>query len=863
MHFNEIHQNEPDSIMKIIKTIKTGILVAVAGSLLGVASVSANVLVTEPFDYNPGVWTQSGSNWTATMGSGSGTGWGANNWFSHIGAGLQFGIATGGHTGTFADSTGLNYLSNEYRQRNMSPAVHNNTDGSVIWQYLSMSRSGTEIIGQLTTQNTNGGMQYAVRIDADGNYALLTGQRNTNIQTSAIAASTDSSAPDVIVVRMENQTAEATNLFDVSMWVNPTATTEGGLPAPDLQILGTAPFNSNRNIGSINWRPGNTQIDNFKLASDYEDFGIGVVVAGPVIGVKHGVVSLTDGSSTVDLGASVTGIAVNTELTITNDGTATLTLGTISLDGVDAVDFSVGSPGATILAPAASTTFTVTFTPAVYGVVNATIHIANDSPGDLDPFDIAVTGTGLPPISVKQGINSLTDGSATPVNLGTTVVGTAVGKTFTITNGGTAVLTLGAMILDGADMADFAVGALGSNSLNSGESTTFTVTFTPSVATEETAAIRIVNSADGDVNPFDIALTGTGHLLGSTIVVTEPFDYNVGVFTQTGTNWVADMGSGSGMGWGDNEWFSHSTGLTFGIATGGHTGTFADSTGMNNLSNSWRERTMNPAVHNNTGGSVIWQYLTVSTTGTGTAGQWTTQNSNGGGQFAVRVMTDGTYALSAEHQNAKTETSAIAASQNASHPDIIVVKMENRIGVNLFDVSMWINPTATTEGGLPAPDLQILNAASFQGNRNIGSINWTPGMTQIDNFKLAGDYADFEITVPPSGSYSTWATANAGNQSANEDYDLDGVSNGVEYFMGETGSSFTANPSIDSNNKLTWAKDATFIGSYEVQSSSNLTDWAQVPGASITDNGTSVVCDVSLLTPVNGKVFIRLVVTPG
>jgi hypothetical protein len=372
--------------------------IAMAGLLLGVSSSSATILVTEPFDYNVGIFAQdtTTNDWIGTMGGSSGTGWAPRNWFSHTPSGtLQFGIGTGGHTGTFADSTGLNNLTNEWRERNLSPAVHNNTDGSVIWQHLTMSRSGSGSVGQWTTQNSSGGMQFAVRIDAAGNYALLTGQRNTHIQTSTIAASTDKTAPDTIVVKMENQTDASSNLFDVSMWINPTAESADDLPEPDLKIVGTTPFNNGRDIGSVNWMPGNTQVDNFILATTYEDFEIGKVVAGPLIVIKDGSTTLNDGSSTLALGAAVIGSPVSKQLTITNAGTTALTLGAVSFDGAAASQFSAGSFGETTLEPAASTTLDVTFTPTSSGAKTAAIHIVNDSPDDLNPFDITLTGTGL------------------------------------------------------------------------------------------------------------------------------------------------------------------------------------------------------------------------------------------------------------------------------------------------------------------------------------------------------------------------------------------------------------------------------------------------------------------------------------
>ena len=68
------------------------------------------------------------------------------------------------------------------------------------------------------------------------------------------------------------------------------------------------------------------------------------------------------------------------------------------------------------------------------------------------------------------------------------------------------------------------------------------------------------------------------------------------------------------------------------------------------------------------------------------------------------------------------------------------------------------------------------------------------------------------------------AAANAGNQSSDQDYDGDGVKNGVEYFMGQTGSGFTANPGVVAG--ITWPKSAGFSGTYRVETSANLIIWA-------------------------------------
>lgn len=112
------------------------------------------------------------------------------------------------------------------------------------------------------------------------------------------------------------------------------------------------------------------------------------------------------------------------------------------------------------------------------------------------------------------------------------------------------------------------------------------------------------------------------------------------------------------------------------------------------------------------------------------------------------------------------------------------------------------------------------------------------------------------VTGGGGGGYSAWATTNAGGQAPNLDFDKDGASNGVEYFMGATGSSFTANPALVSG-KVTWPKDPAFSGTYTVQTSPNLVTWTNV--------SSTVVGNTVEYTPATGqgKVFVRLLVTPN
>ena len=116
----------------------------------------------------------------------------------------------------------------------------------------------------------------------------------------------------------------------------------------------------------------------------------------------------------------------------------------------------------------------------------------------------------FPEIAVQQpaGTN-LVDG-ATTNNLGNVRVGfSSVPRTFTVTNSGTAMLTLGAFTIDGAHATNFSKSAPGTTNVAPNSSTTFTVTFNPSAPGNRSAALHFANN-DTDENPFDIALAGYG-----------------------------------------------------------------------------------------------------------------------------------------------------------------------------------------------------------------------------------------------------------------------------------------------------------------------------------------------------------------
>ncbi len=139
------------------------------------------------------------------------------------------------------------------------------------------------------------------------------------------------------------------------------------------------------------------------------------------------------------------------------------------------------------------------------------------------------------------------------------------------------------------------------------------------------------------------------------------------------------------------------------------------------------------------------------------------------------------------------------------------------------------------------------------------------GADNIDDTHFAGVTGVVSVTTGPAGNtYEDWADANAPGQTMDQDHDGDGVPNGIEYFMGESGSTFTANPG-PVNGTVTWPMGADYSGvygaDYEVQTSPDLVIWTQVPEGT-GDNTVTITAATSVAydMPTGGKLFVRLVV---
>ena len=214
--------------------------------------------------------------------------------------------------------------------------------------------------------------------------------------------------------------------------------------------------------------------------------------------------------------------------TIENLGTTVLSLTgapLIQISGTHASSFSVFTAPSNSIAGGGSTTFTIRFSPTTPGAKNATITIASNDP-DENPYRFNISGTcqGTNNIYVTGAGYDVVKGSTTTsttnlTNFGLVAVTTGIKQdTFVITNLSSGPRYFSTVSISGPDAAMFTVVSQpNNNAIGSGNSTSFTINFTPASAGVKNATVTFntyTNSgltAPDSVDPvYTFAISGEG-----------------------------------------------------------------------------------------------------------------------------------------------------------------------------------------------------------------------------------------------------------------------------------------------------------------------------------------------------------------
>ncbi|PIF60487.1 LamG-like jellyroll fold domain-containing protein [Flavobacterium sp. 11] len=128
---------------------------------------------------------------------------------------------------------------------------------------------------------------------------------------------------------------------------------------------------------------------------------VATVITPQEINILGNATSIIDGDTTpsntdwTNFGSMETSTGIITKTyTIQNTGNVNLTIGAITISGVNASDFTVTTSPSPSIAPSSSSTFSVSFNPSTLGVKNAAISIANNDSNE-NPYDFSIQGTGI------------------------------------------------------------------------------------------------------------------------------------------------------------------------------------------------------------------------------------------------------------------------------------------------------------------------------------------------------------------------------------------------------------------------------------------------------------------------------------
>jgi len=188
-------------------------------------------------------------------------------------------------------------------------------------------------------------------------------------------------------------------------------------------------------------------------------------------------------------------------VTVTNNGTASLTFTSIAVTG----DFAIAASGTTCntsapVAASSNCVINVTFTPTAAGSRSGSLTLTDNASGS--PQVVGLSGTGTAP-SVSL--------STTSVSFGNQPVGTtSAASAATVTNNGTANLAISTVTMGGTNVSDFATSAdncTGATVIPNG-ACTVSVTFTPSAPGSRSASLNFTDNASN--SPQTVSLSGTG-----------------------------------------------------------------------------------------------------------------------------------------------------------------------------------------------------------------------------------------------------------------------------------------------------------------------------------------------------------------
>ena len=312
-------------------------------------------------------------------------------------------------------------------------------------------------------------------------------------QSSALSASPASAAFGAITIgNTGKQTITLSNSGNASVTISGVTTTGTGFSAIGLTTPLVVPAGQATTF-TAQFTPttAGSATGNVTIASNASNTSLSIALSGS--GAAAGQAQISASPANVAFGNVGVGSSSPKNITLQNTGNASLTITQASASGAG---FSMSGLSMPLTISAGnSATFTATFAPTTAGSVSGSISVASNAPGS--PMTIPLSGAG---VQAQLGANPAT------FNFGSVQVGSAGSEQITLTNSGTAGVSIAQATAAGTG---FSISGLpAGTTIAAGQSASFTAQFSPTASGSSNGSISIASNAPN--SPLTIALSGSG-----------------------------------------------------------------------------------------------------------------------------------------------------------------------------------------------------------------------------------------------------------------------------------------------------------------------------------------------------------------
>ena len=224
--------------------------------------------------------------------------------------------------------------------------------------------------------------------------------------------------------------------------------------------------------------------------------------------------SISASPGTANFGSVLVGTTASQTITLANTGGSAATL-----TAVNASSSTFGVSGLSLpatIGAGASLPVSITVTPTSAGTISGTISFVSSAANS--PAVVTVNGTAT------SGSVAQIAASPASINFGSITVNTSANRTLTVSNPGTATLTVTAANMTGAAFS--ITGTMFPISINQGASRAMTVTFNPGTVGNHSGNITFASNATNQISP--VILTGAATAVPAPMLNASPTDLSYG-----------------------------------------------------------------------------------------------------------------------------------------------------------------------------------------------------------------------------------------------------------------------------------------------------------------------------------------------